>query len=144
MAAEEAWEFAVTIPAGTPAAAPVTVATVFPARQVASIRWRVPRGSVGLMGWRVTMGGQQVIPRAQGSWVVASGQDGVWELGNLPTSGAWDVTGYNTGIYPHTVYVTFLAAVIPRPPPLPAVTPSVLFMPVPDLSQAGPPVRPRP
>ena len=118
MAADEAWEFAVTIPAGTPKTAPVQVNTRFPARRVDEITWMIPPGPSGLAGWRITMGGVQVIPANLGGWIVRDGHYSGTALSKLPTSGAWDVTGYNTGKYPHTFYVTFLVALLERPPRL--------------------------
>ena len=138
--AHEAWDFAVQIPAGTPIAAPVTVATAFPARRVSQIQWRVPHGPLGLMGWRITSAKAQIIPRQDGGWVIADGQSGTWTLENLPDSGAWELTGYNTGINPHTVYLTYLVDVIAPPPSLPRVLPYHVLVEAPDLSAAGAPV----
>lgn len=130
MAADEAWEFAVTVPAGTPKTAPLVTPTRFPDRRVDEIRWLVPPGPSGLAGWRITMGGVQVIPRNAGTWIIRDGHFAGTALVKLPTSGAWDVTGYNTGKYPHTIYVTFLVAMLDRP--LPVIVPFGL-----DLLQPG-------
>src|SRR5260370_19088968 len=92
------------------------------------------------MGWRITMGGAQVIPRQLGGWMVHDGQSGRWALDALPDSGAWQVTAYNTGLQPHTVYVTYLTRVIPRPAPARSVLTAEDLAEVPDLSMAGPPV----
>jgi len=119
VAVEEAYEFAVTIPAGTPKTAPLTVPTVIPTRRVAEIRWLIPPGPSGLAGWRITMGGVQVIPVNLGTWLVRDGHYATAALARLPTSGGWDVTGYNTGKYPHTIYVTFLVEAIRPVPQLP-------------------------
>lgn len=140
MTAHEVWDFAVTIPAGTPIATPVTVTTPFPARRVKEIHWRVPHGSLGVMGWRITSSRAQIIPRQQGGWMIHDGQSGTWGLEGLPDSGAWEVTGYNIGLNPHTVYVSYLTEVIRRPPPVPVILPYQLLAESPDLSQAGPPV----
>lgn len=138
--AHEAWDFAVQIPAGTLQTAPVTVATALPPRRVTQIQWRVPPGPLGLMGWRITSAKAQIIPRAQGSWMINNAQSGTWTLENLPDSGAWEVTGYNTGVNPHTVYVTYLVEVIAPAPSLPMVLPYHALAEVPDLSAAGAPV----
>lgn len=136
---DEAWEFQVTIPAGTTQAAPLVVPTRFPARRVDEITWMIPPGPSGLAGWRITMGGVQVVPANLGGWIVRDGHYSGAALAKLPTSGAWDVTGYNTGKYPHTFYVTFLVAVLEAPPRL--IVPLGL-----DLLQPGitsPPASPR-
>lgn len=109
------------IPPGTPVAAPVTVNVSFPDRIVRSVRWRVPRGANGLMGWQLTSDGVPVIPVVAGTFIVADDEHDDWPLDGYPTSGNWQVTGYNTGVYPHTVYLTFLLDLI-----TPAVTPPAL------------------
>lgn len=110
-----------TIPAGTPLSAPVTVGVGFPDRIVRSVRWRVPRGAGGLMGWQLTSDGVPVIPVVPGTWIVADDESDDWALDGYPTAGNWQVTGYNTGVYPHTVYLTFLLDLI-----TPAVTPAAV------------------
>jgi hypothetical protein len=100
--------FQVTIPAGTPQAAPLTVDIPFPPRTVNEITWRVPPGPSGLMGWRLTMGGAQAIPNNPGAWIITDDERDSWPLYGQPDSGAWQVTGYNTDIYDHTVILTFL------------------------------------
>ncbi len=106
--AREARVFQVTIPAGTPLAAPVTIGVSFPPMTVQAVRWRIPPGPSGLMGWRLTMAGGQVLPANSGAWIIADNDADTWELYGQPDSGAWRVTGYNTDIYDHTVYLTFL------------------------------------
>lgn len=144
MAAAEAWEFAVTIPAGTPIGAPVTVPCVLPTRIIRSIRWRVPPGHKGLTGWRVLSSNTQVIPASAGAWMVTDAQSGTFDLPGLPDSGDWQVAGYNTGSFAHTVYVTFVAAVIEKPPGLITLHPNSVLSSAPDLSTAGRPLRRRP
>lgn len=119
--AQEYREFAVTIPAGTALATPVTTKITFPARQVLAISWRVPPGPSGKMGWALTSAGAPVIPIQPATYIVTDDQADTWELDGFLDSGNWAVTGYNTGVYPHTVYLTF-ALDLPgavAPPPLP-------------------------
>lgn len=106
MATEARW-FAVTIPAGTAKAAPQTADITSPAMLVERITVRVPPGPSGLMGFRLTVNGEQVIPLNLGAWIVTDDQVLDWALGDLPNSGAWQVTGYNTGTYDHTIYLDF-------------------------------------
>lgn len=106
--AVEIRSFKVTIPAGTAAAAPVTTDVSFPPRVVSAVHWKVPPGPSGLMGWRLTMsGGNAVIPTG-GGWVITDNDSDTWPLAGQPDSGAWEITGYNTDIYDHSVYVDFL------------------------------------
>jgi len=110
--AVEIRSFAVAIPAGTLITAPLVTPVYFPARKVQAINWRIPAGPSGLMGWKLTSsGGQAVIP-AGGGWIVTDDDAGVWALYGQPDTGYWEVTGYNSDIYPHTVYLDFLLDVI--------------------------------
>lgn len=100
--------FAVTIPAGTTVAAPFTQDINFPPRVVTGVHWKVPPGPSGLMGWALTIGGSPVIPRQQGSYFVTDNDSDTWQLEGYPDQGQWQLTGYNTDIYDHTVYLDFL------------------------------------
>lgn len=122
MVGQEWREFAVLVPAGTAKEAPVTVDVSFPPRTVLSVSWRVPPGPSGLMGWALTSAGTPVIPIQPGTYIVTDDQAATFALAGYLDSGNWQVTGYNTGLYDHTVYLTFeldvsAAAVIPVLPP---------------------------
>lgn len=112
MAGDEHYEFAVPIPAGTPVSAPIVVPTVMQPRKIVSVQWTIPPGASGFAGFRISMGGIQVIPVNKGAWIIRDGSDGSSALARLPDSGAWDITAYNTGAHPHTVYVTFYVDLI--------------------------------
>lgn len=120
--AQEIREFAVTVPHGTTKANPAVTNISFPAREVIAVSWRVPPGPSGLMGWALTSAGTPVIPIQQGAYVVTDNQSATWDLEGYLDSGNWQVTAYNTGLYDHTVYLTFLldlpgTVVLPSPPP---------------------------
>lgn len=121
--AQEIREFAVLVPAGTAKAAPLVTNISFPERTVIAVSWRVPPGPSGLMGWALTSAGTPVIPIQQNTFMVTDNQSDTWYLDDYLDSGNWQVTAYNTGIYPHTVYLTFLlnlpgaGATPPVPPP---------------------------
>lgn len=106
--AQEIREFAVLIPAGTAKAAPLTVSIAFPERTVTAITYRVPPGPSGLMGWALTSAGTPVIPIQPKTYIVTDNRADTWYLDGYLDSGNWQVTGYNTGLYDHTVYLTFL------------------------------------
>ena len=97
-----------TIPANTAQASPVTVNTAFPSMEVERIVVKVPPGPSGLMGFALTMNGQQVIPINDGAWIIADNDTLDWPLTSLPNTGQWQVTGYNTDIYDHSIYIDFL------------------------------------
>lgn len=105
--ATEIRAFDVVIPAGTPVAAPVVIDVSFPPMITEAIQWRVPRGPNGLMGWRLTSGSGQVVPKNLGQWIITDNEGGNWPLEHLHDSGSWQVTAYNTGTHPHTVRVRF-------------------------------------
>ena len=131
--AAEVRSFAVTIPAGTVQADPYTADIFFPARDVVAVSWRVPPGPSGLMGWRLTMSGGQVVIPTGGGWIVADDQYDTWPLTGFPDSGYWEVTGYNTGAYPHTVYLDFLLDLVTEAvssPPLVSIPPGSATVPV--------------
>lgn len=58
------------------------------------------------------MGNVSIVPVNPAQWIVHDGDSTATELARLPDSGAWQIRGYNTGTFPHTIYVTFFAAVI--------------------------------
>jgi hypothetical protein len=101
-----------TIPAGTPIAAPVTVDISIPQMYTEQIEWHMPKGAAGLVGWRLTSGGAQVLPAALGSWIITEAEKGSWLVTGLHDSGKWEVTGYNLGTFPHSVYVRLHASPI--------------------------------
>jgi len=105
--AQEVREFAVLVPHGTPLAAPVTVNISFPSRIVTSITYKVPPGPSGKMGWSLTSAGTPVIPIQRNTYIVTDNQSDTWNLEGYLDSGNWQVTAYNTGVYDHTVYLTF-------------------------------------
>lgn len=118
--AQEIREFAVLVPKGTPKTAPLVTPIGFPERIVTSVSWRVPPGPSGLMGWALTSAGTPVIPIQPNTFVVTDNQADTWQLEGYLDSGNWQVTGYNTGVYDHTVYLTFLLdlpGTVEAPPP---------------------------
>lgn len=116
--------FAVTIPAGTLQSAPLVAPINFPPRVVTALRWKVPPGPSGLMGWALTVAGNPVIPRQQGAYFVTDNDADTWPLEGFPDQGQWQLTGYNTDIYDHTVYLTFLLDQISTQLAAPALMPN--------------------
>lgn len=107
--------FVAVIPAGTAQAAPVTVALAMPPRVVTSVTLRIPPGPNGEMGFRLGSSGGTIIPDNAGAWIIASDEVIAWTLEDQITSGAWELSGYNTGQYDHSVYVRFVV-VLPANP----------------------------
>lgn len=105
--ATELRTYAVTVPVGASIAAPFTQALDMPPRIVTAVRWRVPPGPRGCLGWALTMAGNHVVPWGNGNWIVADDETDSIPLTNAPSSGAWVFAGYNTGFLSHTVYLQF-------------------------------------
>lgn len=117
--------FTVTIATGTTPAAPQTTSLAMGTAYVEKVRWRVPPGHNGAVGWYLAMGGVQVLPTGTGSYVIANDEAEDWAIDALPDSGAWQLVGYNTGALPHTVYLRFFIDKVPPAPP-PETTPALL------------------
>src|SRR2546427_11360384 len=112
MAAREIQAFTVTIPAGTPAAVPQVTNLTMPARIVERVEVVVPSGWNGLAGFALGAAGQPVIPYNRGAWIVASGETLAWDLADQISSGAWQLFGYNTGLFAHTLQIRFLLSLV--------------------------------
>jgi len=111
---QEIWSFQVTIAAGTAITNPQRTSTTLPTRKVDELEIVVPPGPAGLMGFAVTMGGVNVIPIQSGTYVVTDDEKISWPLTNLPNTGAWQISGYNTGDFPHTIYLRWLVDIVER------------------------------
>ena len=142
--AREIRKYTVTVPAGTAIASPATTSIAFPVRVVRSVDWRIPPGAQGVMGWQLAMGGVQVVPFGSDTWVVDDGTAGAFALDGYPDSGAWQVIGYNTGTFAHSIFLTFHLDLVERRPAPPSQLAGPLLSSVYDLSKLGPPVRGRP
>ncbi len=84
------------------------------------------------------MGGNQVFPRNAGGFIVANGESETWPVKNVPDSGAWDVTAYNTGTRNHIIYITYYVTVMRHQPKQAVPLDYRQLSPVPDLSWARP------
>jgi len=111
--AQELWSFQATITAGSTVFAPTRVATKMPPRQVDRLEIVVPPGPSGVMGFAVTMSGVNVIPVQPGTFMITDNERIAWDLSNLPNSGDWQVTGFNGGVFDHTIYLRWLVEVVP-------------------------------
>lgn len=121
--ADEIRQYTVLVPAGTPAAAPVTVAMPMPPRDVEAIQVVVPPGPNGLVGFAILMSGVPVIPYGSDQWIITAGENITWPVEHYPDSGAWAVRAYNTGTSDHSLYFRWLvkypsAIVVARSPTL--------------------------
>lgn len=118
-------QFTATIPAGTPASAPVVVQMQLGVWDVTWVEIETSPGFNGAVGFYLASSLQQVIPFRKGTtpnWLVYNGQSKHWDLHNQPNSGDWQLVGYNIGNFDHTVYVAFGLVLIAAP--VPSVTPA--------------------
>lgn len=105
--AREVRRFSVTIPAGTLQAAPQVSPLTMPDRVVRRVVVVVPPGPRGLVGFQLTHAGSQMIPVNSGQFVVADDERIEWDTEGYIDTGAWQMTAYNTGSFPHTLEVRF-------------------------------------
>lgn len=99
--------FSCTIPASTAIASPVTISLAMPARIVRHIRVRIPPGPLGTVGWSIGLAGVPILPYNPGAWIVGDDEVVEWPVENQPSSGAWQLFGYNLGLISHTLQVQF-------------------------------------
>lgn len=107
--------FDVTIPAGTPIAAPLVTALPFSDGIVTKIIVTVPPGPSGFVGFKFTHMGGPVIPYTGTTFVVADDRIVEWDLTNMPSNSGWQLTAYNIDIFAHTLYLEILVNEIPTP-----------------------------
>lgn len=117
--ARDIQRFSATIPAGTPKSAPVTVAMVMPVRIVEHITITVPPGPRGEVGFALAAAGTVYLPSNAGGFLVADNAVFDWPVEDMIESGAWQLIGYNTGYFDHTIEVVFLCQLPGEPPQAP-------------------------
>jgi len=105
--AAEIRQFEVTVSAGTAKTSPATTDLSMPPRIVTGVRVRVPPGPAGVVGFALGASGQRVLPWNADAWIVADDEVLDWPLEQQIDSGAWQLQAYNTGVYDHTLYLTF-------------------------------------
>lgn len=107
--------FQVTIPPGTLASAPQITDTPFPPRIVREVEITVPPGPSGQVGFAIGVNGVNILPYGPGAWIVTDNEKINWTLEDQIESGAWQLIGYNTGQYSHTIYVRYLLDTVDSP-----------------------------
>lgn len=114
--------FAVTVPAGTPQAAPQVTALPFPDAVVTALEFIIPPGPSGLVGWQMRHSGQVVIPRTSGAFFVMDDTHETWALEGYPIGNKWQLAAYNNDVYNHLLQFIFhvdeLSETVGAPPPL--------------------------
>jgi hypothetical protein len=108
-----------TVPAGTPATAPVTQSWPLEDNLLLEFTVQVPDGPCGLAGFRVLQAQQQLVPFANDSFIVSNDRTFTFSWDDEMTISGLVLSGYNTDIFSHTFYCTATV----RNLPLPAATP---------------------
>lgn len=105
--------FVVTIPAGTSIAGAQTFPMLFPDGIVTHITITVPPGPSGFVGFQLRHKGGPVIPYVGNTFIIADDRVIEWPVSNMPTATGWELFGYNTDVYDHTLYLEFQVDEIP-------------------------------
>jgi hypothetical protein len=103
---QQVFLFQPVTPHGTPEATPYVTDLALPNYEVQLIRWRIPCGPQGNLGFQLWYSGALVLPQ-NGLWIIADDEFDKMELDELPTAGDWQFYGYNTGDYDHVALLTF-------------------------------------
>lgn len=93
------------------------------------------------MGFLVGARSVPIVPQPAGTYQVADGQSGSWDIDGHHDSGDWSCIAYNTGSFSHSVRLTFFTHLLDKPAQPRFTYEAPMLAPVPDLSHAGPPVR---
>lgn len=99
--------FQVTCPPGIFPGAPQITNLPMPVREVLEIKVVVPTGPNSNMGFQIGSTETPILPYNDDTFVVADDAEFVWQLPDLINSGSWQAIMYNTGQYPHTIYIYF-------------------------------------
>lgn len=106
-----------TVPPGTPQAAPVTLVVPITSGWVGRATLTIPRGPNGLAGWALQLAGSPLIPYLGESWIIADDYTFPWDIERWVNTGQLVCLGYNTGVYPHTF--RFRCELSPTEPAIP-------------------------
>lgn len=136
-AATQIFSFTVLIPALTDPSLPIVQDISIPDASVVTIRWRVPPGPSGYMGFQIVSDGAPVIPLGQGNYIIADDETAQWDIAGYQDSGSWQVTGYNLDTLDHSVYIDLLT--VPPGQDQPAPQSSAAAVPVADNAAITPP-----
>ena len=118
---EEVFDF--TVPHGHVKTNPQIDALVFPDAVITGFEVVIPDGVLGLAGFQLRYGGQQVIPRTAGAFFIGNDEVIRRQVSGLPTGRSWQAFGFNTDINDHTFQIRFQVDELPRRDEANAVAP---------------------
>ena len=93
-----------TVPAGTPASAPVQAIVPVDTGHIGKGYLTIPSGPNGLAGWALLVAGTVVIPYSGVGWIIGNDHVYEWLIDRDVNAGQLVVQAYNTGTFPHTFY----------------------------------------
>lgn len=106
--AREVYEFPVVFAIGSTRTSPQRTNVTMPKRIVRRVEITIPPGPRGEVGFQLGSNGTAFLPRNTDQFVIGDGAEIGWDLEDQMTSGGWQVIGYNTGQFAHTLYFRFL------------------------------------
>lgn len=93
------------VPANTPILAPVQAPLYANRAAIEQLEVLVPPGPSGLVGFAFWHSSRQVIPKIDGTWIIADGETVRIQIADLNPFPNWTIRAYNLDSYPHTLYV---------------------------------------
>lgn len=110
-----------TIPALTPIASALVIPLAFTPGIVKGGSFLIPSGCVGLVGFYLGYGPNNLVPDNPGGFIRGNGE--VWQFAvrGLPSGDQYNLTGYNLDKYDHTIQVRLNVDEIPLPVPQPTI-----------------------
>lgn len=101
------YPYDVTLAPGSTPGAPVSTRAVFEDVILKRIDVRIPPGPRGAVGFYITLAGTPIVPWGlPPTYLIADDEPLGFDV-NAEANGEIVVVGYNTGVYPHTLYFRF-------------------------------------
>lgn len=112
----------VTVPAGTPIAAPMLSPPELVPGRIEQVEIQIPPGHVGATGIRFTLAGQQILPWSNDiAWIIGDNLRAPFPL-DIEVANGFVVVAYNTGNYDHSFYLRFTVRQLDQVSAMPTLT----------------------
>jgi hypothetical protein len=121
--AQDIYSFDCTFNPGGSPTSPIIFQLSMPPRIIQSVEFMIPFGNRGAVKFGLGMAGTVIIPSNSGGFLTGDDTTIHWDLEGYPTSGSWQLFGYNSGEFPHLIEVRFLCRLIPLPGVAPLLVP---------------------
>jgi hypothetical protein len=79
-----------------------------PDRVVTQVEFVIADGNRGAVSFSLGMNGQPIIPSNSGGFLTGNDETIKWDLAGYPDSGAWQLYGFNSGTFAHSIGVRLL------------------------------------